>query len=66
MVVIAIQGTTVTIQMIKINVYTLLDLKGKPSSLQKIESGLRFPKVVPFSEILVRDINWTNFFGEIS
>ena len=36
MVVIAIQGTTVAIQIIKINVYTLLDLKEKPSSLKKI------------------------------
>jgi len=35
MVVIAIQGTTVTIQMIKINVYTLLDLKEKPSTYRK-------------------------------
>jgi hypothetical protein len=57
MVVIAIQGTAVTIQLLKINVYTLLDLKEKLSSLQKINSGLRFPKVAPFSEILGRDIN---------
>jgi hypothetical protein len=66
MVVITIQRTIITIQTIKINVKALLDLKEKPSSLQKFYSGLRFPKVVAFPEILGRDIKWTNFFGEMS